>query len=476
MSVRDLEVVEATQPPITGELKRPPGSFLRPLRSFARFAAITWQVVGVALLWLVVLNLVAWLFLGTKDRDPAATETAMASLSTNDRDLAQRFAEESARLNGVRVRGEMMRWEPYAYWRMRESKGQFVNVGPDGLRRTTPSKVGDSSAPRIYLFGGSVMWGTGARDEHTIPSYLSEMLHESGVDAEVVNLAQIGYVSTQELAAFEQCCRQQNVPAVAVFYHGVNDVFSAIVNGQPGLTMHEANRDAEFNLLNRDTPGPALAALLRNLPLYRVIDPSCEPAQVVNLRARTSLNELAMRRSSDPQLMQRLNESLALRPLAPHETSDDRLLTLVIEELMSGAADWMKTNAEIAVTLGVQFGAQVVNVWQPTVFSKEAPSPFERQVINREPLLRTAFKSADRYIDGMSAPGTENEPGDFRVRQRRIFTLAGVLDGNDWAGETAFTDFCHVNEPANRAIARALLPLVLEALKHTSHEHRGDHT
>lgn len=475
MSVSELEVPSVSETPAPNQSPRGSGRIVPRLKMVMRLTALSWQVVGIALLWLLALNLVAWVFLGAGDRDPRITDAAMASLATDDRELAQHFAQEAARINGARVRGEMMRWEPYAYWRMRETKGRFINVGPNGLRRTVPATSTKPDAPRIYLFGGSVMWGSGARDEHTIPSYLAELLRDEGIEAEVVNLGQMGYVSTQELAAFEQCCREHDVPAVAVFYHGVNDIFSAIVNGAPGLTMHEANRRDEFNLLNRNRTEPALVALVRNLPLYRLLDPNSEPAQSVNLQARASLGELAARRAADPALSVKLRKSLALHPLDVGETSDDRLLALVIDELMVGATDWLKTNADMAAVLGAQFGAQVVDVWQPTVFSKEAPSPYERQIIERDPILRTAFRVADRNIDGLSTLGTETRPGDFPIRERRIYTLAGVLDGNEWSGKTAYVDFCHVTEPANLAIAKGLLPLVLEALEQRPHVFDADH-
>ncbi|MBX3415086.1 MAG: SGNH/GDSL hydrolase family protein [Pirellulales bacterium] len=465
MSVCELDAPGPTGASLPPQSEKAPAGVLHKLRKVVRAAALSWQIVGIALLWFAALNLFAWLLLGARDKNPAFVSTAMASLDTEDVELAKRFAEESARLNGGRVRGEMMRWEPYAYWRMRESRGSFINVGEDGLRRTLPAGQADASVPRVFLFGGSVMWGTGSRDEHTIPSYLAQFLSESGLEAEVLNLGQIGYVSTQELAAFEQCCRQQNVPTVALFFHGVNDVFSSIVNGEPGLTMHEMNREREFNLLNRNTPRPAAEALLRNLPIYRVLVPSSEPAQTVGQRAQQSMQRLVSRRASDPDLISKLDSSLVLRPLDPGESSNDRLLALVIEELMVGTAEWMKTNSAIATSLGAQFGTQVVDVWQPTVFSKAAPSPFEQQIIQQEVVLCTAFRAADRYIDGLSASSSQRPSPSLATNLPRIVTLAGVFDGSEWSGKTAYTDFCHLNEPANRAIARALLPLVLEALE-----------
>jgi len=54
---------------------------------------------------------------------------------------------------------------------------------------------------RIFTFGASTMWGYGARDDHTIASYLSKRLHEQGYRAQVTNRGQPGYVNTQVVVA-----------------------------------------------------------------------------------------------------------------------------------------------------------------------------------------------------------------------------------------------------------------------------------
>ena len=49
------------------------------------------------------------------------------------------------------------------------------------------------------MLGGSSLWGFGARDDQTIPSLLARRLHDRGVQVEVKNLSDLGYVSTQEV-------------------------------------------------------------------------------------------------------------------------------------------------------------------------------------------------------------------------------------------------------------------------------------
>jgi hypothetical protein len=70
-------------------------------------------------------------------------------------------------------------WEPYSYWRRLPFEGRFINVDERGLRRTwNPAASPEDRA--VWVFGGSTVWGTGVRDDHTIPSELSRLLAEAG--------------------------------------------------------------------------------------------------------------------------------------------------------------------------------------------------------------------------------------------------------------------------------------------------------
>lgn len=133
-----------------------------------------------------------------------------------------------------------VRWLPYSYWTVASLEGQFVNVDAHGLRRTFAPPVADD-APTVAFFGGSTVWGEGARDAYTIPSQVARLLG----DARVVNYGQTGYVTAQDLILFQMQLLEGNAPDVAVFYGGFNDVLSAYTQGYSGLSLQEANRAAD---------------------------------------------------------------------------------------------------------------------------------------------------------------------------------------------------------------------------------------
>ena len=159
------------------------------------------------------------------------------------------------------------RWEPYAYFRQRPFRGSTITIDDQGRRAVwrPPADAAPAARPpvKILTLGGSSLWGYGARDDRTIPSHLARLLHERGVPAEVRNLAEIGYVSTQEVVALLRELQSGYRPDVVLFYDGVNDTASALLEGKAGLTTNERNRAREFNLLQ--SPARMSAAIAGRL-------------------------------------------------------------------------------------------------------------------------------------------------------------------------------------------------------------------
>ena len=139
-------------------------------------------------------------------------------------------------------RGQIkVRWLPYNYWTEAPFAGASINIDQQGLRHT-PRYTDEESAPDIAFFGGSALWGEGARDAYTIPGHIAKGLADEGQPAIVLNYGQNGYVSTQDLHLFQAQLALGRAPAAAVFYQGFNDVFSAYRQGRAGLPYQEQQR------------------------------------------------------------------------------------------------------------------------------------------------------------------------------------------------------------------------------------------
>jgi len=141
---------------------------------------------------------------------------------------------------------EESHWQPYVHWRRAPYEGEQIHVDRFGRRRTWTAQGLGNDAPRIFMFGGSTLWGTGAPDDDTIPSYVARRLASEGTPAHVENYGESGYVSTQGLIRLMLELRRQNVPDVVVFYDGVNEVGAALESAQPGLPYSESNRRADY--------------------------------------------------------------------------------------------------------------------------------------------------------------------------------------------------------------------------------------
>ena len=110
-----------------------------------------------------------------------------------------------------------------------EFQGKYINVLPTGLRKTITQK----NDKKVYMFGGSTVWGTGAEDSATIPSWLSYYLEKY----EVTNYGQSGYTFLQEVMQLILLLRNGHRPDHVVFYDGVNDVYSAYQQGKISQTQ-----------------------------------------------------------------------------------------------------------------------------------------------------------------------------------------------------------------------------------------------
>lgn len=206
-----------------------------------------WAMAGVTLLFLLVLETISYFALRRLEaRDfPPQEAYWLRSDSYANSPWIEEYVEEYRQIR--------TRWEPYLYWRRLPFSGKYINVDAAGLRRTVPGPVAapGKTPVRIFCFGGSTMWSEGVPDGSTIPSLLATLLAERNVAADVVNFGEGGYVSTQELLALLRRLQQGDVPDIAVFYHGLNDMYSAAQSGEAGIPQNEWNRRAEFNLSSR---------------------------------------------------------------------------------------------------------------------------------------------------------------------------------------------------------------------------------
>jgi len=400
------------------------GNVPRRLKRMLAFLETSWAILGVTLVVLLVVEGGFRLVFGVRDRFTTAP-------SPDRRVIALGYGGATWPVEHYRELELLQeRWQPYVYFRQKPFRGKTITIGDDGLRATwqSPSAEkasGEKGSIKIVTLGGSSLWGFGARDDQTIPSLLARSLDDRGWHVELKNLSEMGYVSTQELIALLRELQTGYRPDVVIFYDGVNDTTSALLEGEAGLTTNEVNRRGEFNLLQ--SPAKLAAALSVRLVME---SGSYRFAQMVRRRVGGGMQPL-------------------------QATPSARRVGELAEEVVRH----FEANVSLAANLGKSFGFRPLFFWQPTVFTKPSLVPIEREEAQRytwaAPMFREVYGKIQARAQLKSDPAFRDLSGAFADSEGLVFI-----------------DYCHTTELANARIASRMAADVIEALGRPSPEAR----
>jgi lysophospholipase L1-like esterase len=321
-------------------------------------------------------------------------------------------------------------WHPYVYWLAAPHAGRYINIGEDSLRRTWRNQTSTARCGkpvRIFMFGGSTVFGEGARDDYTVPSFLQRILDGTAYCTQVTNFGQIGYVSSQELLLLEEQLRKGNRPDLAVFYDGKNDVAAALLANEPGVTYDESSREKEFNIENWFSPTAGRlyeAALLR----FAMSSALGESAKII-FKALT------------PGKFRLVKGQLVRRGLAANSgLRNDRGFNADVPGLSAGVIGAYLRNVEMAKALAQRFEYQMFFYWQPTVLQKNYRTAYEN----------SAAKANDIYRPIVQAVYSKMAQVALR---NGIIDISGIFSSET---QPYFVDEVHLNEEGNRLIAQRM--------------------
>ena len=304
-------------------------------------------------------------------------------------------------------------WASYVNARCHSYSGKFINIGPGGIRKTWQPKTGaGDDILEVFFFGGSVGWGMGARDDHTIPSELAKLFESKrGVKARITNYSENSYCGTQSLISLILALRSGKIPDIVIFLDGVNDAFSASQQGIAGLPQNEYKRAAELNLLNPQMRWHSIKAF----------------APIVFRRTL--------------RIVQRIvGVAIGKTNLSPDTVEVDKEQQDVL------ANDVVHIYADIMSTvrlLGEKWSFSSYFFWQPTIYSKKHLTSFEANEKEINIKYEKFFKNVNTRVD-QNATFT-NEKG--------FYNLLHLMDDID---EGIFLDFAHISEQGNKVIAERI--------------------
>lgn len=361
-----------------------------------------WAILGLTLLLLLLVDHLLRAFLP----DPLAATPFEAGAVAPARERAAAVAGDDwiGRYWREHAGARDTEWRSYVYWRRKAHQGEIINVDAHGFR-VTP-RPAEPAAREIWVFGGSVVWGTGNRDAGTLAAQLQQVYAERAPElrVRVLNFGESGYVSRQSLAAFQSALACPEPAAdLAVFLDGANDVFATLQARQAGLPQNEDNRRREFN---------------------------------------TSRRFAAQLRASAMQL-----EGIGRLAAAPPAPFDDATMA----GLAADTADaWLSTVRQ-AQAIGAAFDVAVLPLWQPTAFDRNPAREDEAGIVGASPANHVRLQRATRaavLAQLESAPLAQD--------------LGGIFDT---ATEPRFFDFVHLSEAAQRQLAERIFELSLDSLR-----------
>jgi len=374
----------------------------------------TWLILGITLFLLVLLEIIFSIAFLVRDHVTVSDSRILDAQSQREEDRDTPWRNEYAK----EMEENSLRWEPYIYWRRKPYEGKYININSDGIRLTTPSQTSPDQAGRslrVFMFGGSTMWGTSARDACTIPSFLAKALQGRGKRIEIINFGETGYVSTQEVMLLLLQLRKGNVPDMVIFYDGVNDTYSAYQNGIAGIPQNEVNRVKEFNLLKperlHDLQKTSVKGTLNNLSTIRFVK-----GLLLKLNIRKELKSIPERNKLD---------------------NAEYLAEQVVNTYLG--------NMEIVKALATSYRFKFLFYWQPTIFEKNELSDYEKGVYGGQ---------------------DEQDMHDFYKKTYRIMRRTeSLLDDNTFhdistifldVRESVYIDWFHTSEHGNNRIAQAM--------------------
>lgn len=306
---------------------------------------------------------------------------------------------------------------PFLFNRSADFAGRFFTI-KDGIRRTVPNQTGYKPEQRIFMFGGSSMWGYAARDDLTIPSHLISAAATDGWNWEITNYAERGYVSWQSVLLLSELCASGNVPDVVVFYDGFNDVYAR--HERPDESRSMMGQDWFDDMLTLITNRGFSAAVLV------VQDAYLEQSFIRKVILR-------MKRS---RARTHFESSGVVWRVSPQRAAS-------LEHIGIAAAGVYLENVGFVEKLADVYGFSYLFVWQPTLATKGFRSTEEDAIHivlgpeNTE--LDVALQSAARVVG----------------EQSEILDLSALFNGET---ETIYSDPVHVLEHVNQRIAEQIYP------------------
>ena len=321
--------------------------------------------------------------------------------------------DEEIKIIHRELREQDMIWEPYLHYRFKPMQGKYNTIYANGQRKTSnPSLKDSATALKIFCFGGSTMYSSGARDEHTIPSELAQLIHENFPDqnVEVTNFGCHGYTRATENIQLQQELVKNNIPDIVIFYDGVNEVISGHQNNAAGAPTNAYNRRKEFKIAH--SYKKRIKLMIYSSNLYRF---------VTTMQRKIFSGQTYIKLSARP------------------------------DSLATDIADNFIGLVKVSKSLENEYGFKVYNFMQPHIYSKKTLSEAEK-----------IYHQDQLYYENLYTLAYEHVRQDsLMINDTTFVDISNIFDDIE---KTIYLDFCHKGEYGNQLVAAAMFSTIKSEL------------
>ncbi|WP_034061029.1 SGNH/GDSL hydrolase family protein [Lacinutrix jangbogonensis] len=303
------------------------------------------------------------------------------------------------------VRSQDMQWESYLHYRLKPMNGKHNTIDVNGIRKTVNPSIKDSTtALKIFCFGGSTMYSSGARDAHTIPSELSQLIYTSfpNQNIAITNFGCHGYTRATENIQLQKELIKNNIPDIVIFYDGVNEIISAYHGKEAGIPANSSNRRHEFKV-----------------------------AHSYKKRIKMMITSSNLNRFKN-KIVQQVSSHSAYVP-------DKRLKESLAKDIAETYIGYVK----LSKSLEHAHGFKVFNFMQPHIYSKKNLTKVEKEYFKEQQYFKNLYDLSYETI----------RKNSLMSKDITFVDISNIFDTEE---KTIYIDFCHTGELGNLLVAKKI--------------------
>ncbi len=300
---------------------------------------------------------------------------------------------------------------PYLGWVSREYHGKHININKDGYREGWNPDLLNRDKKTVYVFGGSTVFGTGARDAFTLPSQISRVLNQHHKKFHIINYGEKSYTFTQGLFKLILLLRDGHKPDYVLFYDGINDVHGAYASGQVGMTSVTDN-------IRKKMKDPLKAVFIKYINQFRH-----------NCMTYRSVQRIVMA----------IYVSNYLKPFNQNYNDVEK------EELSQDIAEYYMKSSALLEEMAETFNFKYVQFWQPVLTLEKDLTKEELALDLRltDIGLRQVYKNVQKKLASQ--------------KRENFFDVSNVLLGTR---AKFYVDYAHLSEEGNHKVALEIAEII----------------